>query len=131
MIRISELLSLEMGQLETLLAEGWISIDRLKRGSSNHKAFLTWEVKKLVKDRKRDFAFLFLMKSKDSYVFISDRKLNQMLSRQTIDHRNVNSTSSYVTVMDDEERKNRIFNIKEHVGNLRKSRVENEKYLYL
>jgi site-specific recombinase XerD len=83
-IRISELLSLEVGQLETLLAEGWISMDRLKRGSSNHKAFLTWESKKLVKDRKRDFEFLFLMKSKDSYVFTSARKLNQMLSRQTL-----------------------------------------------
>jgi site-specific recombinase XerD len=100
------------------------------------------------------------MKSKDSYVFTSDRKLNQMLSRQTltmdvnkvmhsvsnllpskpnitshsfrigyisqlwkdtkdiefvsqtIGHRNLNSTSSYGTVVDDEERKNRIFNIK-------------------
>ena len=83
-IRISELLSLKVGQLETLLEEGWISIDRLKRGPSNHKAFLTWEGKKLVKDRKRDFAFLFLMKTKNSYVFTSDRKLNQMLSRQTL-----------------------------------------------
>ena len=83
-IRISELLSLKVGQLETLLEEGWISIDRLKRGPSNHKAFLTWEGKKLVKDRKRDFEFLFLMKSKDSYVFTSDRKPNQMLSRQTL-----------------------------------------------
>ena len=159
-IRISELLSLKVGQLETLLEEGWVSIDRLKRGPSNHKAFLTWEGKKLVKDRKRDFEFLFLMKTKNSYVFTSDRKLNQMLSRQTltmdvnkvmhsvsnlmpskpnitshsfrigyisqlwkdtkdiefvrqtIGHRNLNSTSSYVTIMDDEERKNRIFNIK-------------------
>jgi integrase len=38
-IRISELLSLKVGQLETLLEEGWISIDRLKRGPANHKAF--------------------------------------------------------------------------------------------
>lgn len=45
-IRISELLPLKVGQLETLLAEGWISIDRLKRGPSNHKAFLTPEGKK-------------------------------------------------------------------------------------
>jgi len=159
-IRISELLSLKVRQLETLLTEGWISIDRLKRGPSNHKAFLTWEGKKLVKDRKKDFEFLFLMKNKDSYVFTSDRKLNQMLSRQTltmdvnkvmhsvskglpskpkitshsfrigyisqlwkdtkdiefvrqtIGHRNLNSTSSYVTAMDDEERKNRIINIR-------------------
>nr|YP_010448085.1 hypothetical protein NRL27_pgp114 [Nitzschia dubiiformis]UTQ75566.1 hypothetical protein [Nitzschia dubiiformis] len=38
-IRIGEPLSLKVGQLETLLEEGWISIDRLKRGPANHKAF--------------------------------------------------------------------------------------------
>ncbi len=81
-IRIGELLSLKVGQLETLLEEGWISIDRLKRGPANHKAFLTSEGKKLVKARKRDFEFLFLMKTKDSYVFTSDRNPNQMLRRQ-------------------------------------------------
>ena len=152
-IRIGELLSLKVGQLETLVEEGWISIDRLKRGPANHKAFLTSEGKKLVKARKRDFEFLFLMKDKDSYVFTSDRKPNQKLRRETITmdvnkvthyvskllpskpnitshsfrigyiselwkdskdiefvcqtmgHRNLNSTSSYVTNMDDEERK--------------------------
>ena len=83
-IRISELLPLKVVQLETLLAEGWISIDRLKRGPANHKAFLTSEGKKIVKARKRDFEFLFLMKDKDSYVFTSDRKPNQMLRRETI-----------------------------------------------
>jgi len=156
-IRISELLSLKVGQLETLLEEGWISIDRLKRGPANHKAFLTSEGKKIVKARKRDFEFL--MKDKDSYIFTSDRKPNQMLRRQTITmdvnkvmhsvsnllpskpnitshsfrigyisqlwkdtkdiefvrqtigHRNLNSTSAYVTSMDDEERQNRISSI--------------------
>ena len=83
-IRISELLPLKVGQLETLLKEGWISIDRLKKGPANHKAFLTREGKKLVKARKRDFEFLFLMKNKDSYVFTSARNLNQMLRRETI-----------------------------------------------
>jgi integrase len=83
-IRIGELLSLKVGQLETLLEESWISIDRLKRGPANHKAFLTSEGKKIVKLRKRDFEFLFLMKDKDSYVFTSDRKPNQPLGRQTI-----------------------------------------------
>ena len=83
-IRISELLSLKVFQLKTLLEEGWISIDRLKRGPANHKAFLTSEGKKIVKARKRDFEFLFLMKDEDSYVFTSDRKPNQMLGRQTI-----------------------------------------------
>ena len=83
-IRIGELLSLKVGQLETLLNEGWISIDRLKRGPANHKAFLTLEGKKLVKARKRDFEFLFLMKDKDSYIFTSDRKPNQKLRRERI-----------------------------------------------
>ena len=158
-IRIGELLSLNVGQLETLLNEGWISIDRLKRGPANHKAFLTSEGRKLVKARKRDFEFLFLMKNKDSYVFTSDRKPNQKLRRetitmdvnkvthsvskllpskpnitshsfrigyisqlwkdtkdiefvrQTIGHRNLNSTSGYVSEMGDQERQDRISRI--------------------
>ena len=158
-IRIGELLSLKVGQLETLVEEGWISIDRLKRGPANHKAFLTSEGKRIIKLRKRDFEFLFLMKDKDSYLFTSDRKPNQMLRRQTITmdvnkvmhsvsnllpskpnitshsfrigyisqlwkdtkdiefvrqtigHRSLNSTSSYVTDMADEERQNRILSI--------------------
>ena len=66
-----------MGQLKTLLAEDYISIDRLKRGLSNHKAFLTSEGKKIVKARKRNFEFLFIIKTKDSYVFTSDQKLRR------------------------------------------------------
>ena len=83
-IRISELLPLKVGQLHTLVAEGWISIDRLKRGPANYKAFLTKEGKRIVKARKRDFEALFLMKDKDSYIFTSDRNPNQMLQRQTL-----------------------------------------------
>mgnify|MGYP000719431671 CR=1 FL=1 len=158
-IRIGELLSLKVGQLETLVEEGWISIDRLKRGPANHKAFLTAEGKKLVKARKRDFEFLFLMKDKDSFVFTSDRKPNQPIVRQTltmdvnkvmravskrlplkpnitshsfrigyisqlwkdtkdvefvrqtIGHRSLNVTSSYINQMGDQERQNRISSI--------------------
>jgi site-specific recombinase XerD len=158
-IRIGELLPLKVYQLETLLEQGWISIDRLKRGPANHKAFLTTEGKKIVKARKKGFEFLFLMKDKDSYVFTSDRKPNQMLCRetitmdvnkvmhsvskllpskpnitshsfrigyisqlwkdtkdiefvrQTIGHRSLNSTSSYVNHMTDQERENRISSI--------------------
>ena len=83
-IRIGELLPLKVGQLETLLEKGWILIERLKRSPANHKAFLTLEGKKILKTRKRDFEFLFLMKDKDSYVFTSDRKTNQKLRRETI-----------------------------------------------
>jgi integrase len=45
-IRINELLSLKVEQLQTLVEESWIAIDRSKRGPSNHKAFLTKEGKK-------------------------------------------------------------------------------------
>ena len=64
-IRISELLSLKVFQLKTLLGEGWISIDRLKRGPANHKAFLTREEKKLMEERREDFNLLFLRKTMD------------------------------------------------------------------
>ncbi len=40
-IRISELLPLKVNQLQTLIEENWIAIDRSKRGPTNHKAFLT------------------------------------------------------------------------------------------
>ena len=40
--------------------------------------------KKLVKARKRDFEFLFLTKTKDSYVFTSERESNKKLRRETI-----------------------------------------------
>jgi hypothetical protein len=56
-IRIDELLALKVGHLETLLKEGWISIDQLKKGPANHKAFLTSEGEKIVKAQKRDFDF--------------------------------------------------------------------------
>lgn len=158
-IRISELLPLKVVQLQTLVEEGWISIDRLKRGPANHKAFLTKEGKRIVKARKKDFDTLFLMKEKDSYVFTSDRNPNQMLQRQTltmdvnkvtkavshslpekpnitshsfrigyisqlwkntkdiefvrqaIGHSTIDSTSSYVSQMSDQERQNRISSI--------------------
>ena len=57
-VRIGELLALKVDQLKTLLEEGYISIDRLKKGPANHKAFLTSEGKKLVRARKKDFESL-------------------------------------------------------------------------
>jgi len=47
-IRINELLPLKVNQRQTLIAENWITIDRAKRGPSNHKVFLT-------KVRKRNY----------------------------------------------------------------------------
>jgi hypothetical protein len=77
-------LPLKVEPLKILLEECWISIDRLKKGPPNHKAFLTREGKKIVKARKKDFEFLFLMKDKNSYVFTSDREPNQIILRETI-----------------------------------------------
>ena len=57
-IRINELLSLKVEQLQTLVEESWIAIDRSKRGPSNHKAFLTKEGKKIIKDRQKDFQLI-------------------------------------------------------------------------
>ena len=155
-IRINELLPLKVYQLQTLVEEGWIAIDRSKRGPANHKAFLTKEGKKLVKDRQKDFQFIFLMKEPDSYVFTSESNHSKILTRetitkainlvarrvsekiiskpnitshsfrigyitqlwkdskdiefvkQTIGHRNLDTTSAYVNQLSDQERQNRI-----------------------
>ena len=155
-IRINELLALKVYQLQTLVEEGWIAIDRSKRGPANHKAFLTKEGKKLVKDRQKDFQFIFLMKEPDSYVFTNESNHYKTLTRetitkavnlltrtvseeisskpnitshsfrigyitqlwkdskdiefvkQTIGHRNLNTTSAYVNQLSDQERQKRI-----------------------
>ena len=83
-IRINELLPLKVNQLQTLLESHWIAIDRSKRGPSNHKAFLNGEGKKLVKERKKDFEFLFLLKDKESYIFTTESNHYKMLSREAL-----------------------------------------------
>ena len=75
---------LKVGQLQTLLEAHWIEIDRSKRGPTNHKAFLTRKGKKVVEERRKDFNFLFLMKTRNSYVFTSELNHKKMLSRETI-----------------------------------------------
>ena len=158
-IRINELLPLKVSQLQTLLEEHWIGIDRSKRGPGNHKAFLTREGERLVKERKKDFDFLFLMKHADSYIFTSELNHSKMLSRETITrdmnrvmrsisktltdqpnitshsfrvgyisklwkdtkdiefvrqsigHKKINSTSSYVEKLSDRERQERMLRI--------------------
>ena len=155
-IRINELLPLKVYQLQTLVEEGWIAIDRSKRGPANHKAFLTKEGKKLVKDRQKDFQFIFLMKEPDFYVFTNESNHSKILTRetitkavnlvtrkvseeiyskpnitshsfrigyitqlwkdskdiefvkQTIGHRNLDTTSAYVNKLSDQERQKRI-----------------------
>ena len=83
-IRINELLPLRVKQLKTLLEEGWIAIDRSKRGPSSHKAFLNKMGRKVIADRKKDFEFIFLMKNDDSYIFSTDSDHSTPLHRVTI-----------------------------------------------
>ena len=83
-IRINKLLPLKVYQLQTLVEEGWIASDRSKRGPTNHKAFLTKEEKKLIKDRQKDFQFIFLMKELDFYVFINESNHSKILTHETI-----------------------------------------------
>lgn len=159
-IRINELLPLKVSQLQTLLEYHWVGIDRSKRGPANHKAFLTREGIKLVDERKKDFEFLLLMKSPDSFIFTSESNHHKMLSRETITrdvnrvmrsvskslpdqptisshsfrvgyitqlwrdtediefvkqsigHRRMDTTSSYVEKLSDQERQERTFQLK-------------------
>ena len=83
-IRINELLPLKVNQLETLVEENWIAIDRSKRGPSNHKAFLTKEGKKIIQDRKKDFQLIFLMKEPNAYVFSPEINHFKKLRREVI-----------------------------------------------
>ena len=83
-IRINELLPLKVNQLQTLIEENWIAIDRSKRGPSNHKAFLTKEGKKIIQDRKKDFQLIFLMKEPNSYVFTSEAQHTKPLGRVVV-----------------------------------------------
>ena len=83
-IRINELLNIRVSQLETLIQEYWIAIDRSKRGPSNHKAFLNKEGKKIIQDRKKDFQFMLLIKEPNAYVFTSEANHYQKLSREVI-----------------------------------------------
>lgn len=83
-IRINELLPLKVNQLETLVEENWIAIDRSKHGPSNHKAFRTKEGKKIIQDRKKDFQLIFLMKEPNAYVFSPEINHFKKLRREVI-----------------------------------------------
>ena len=71
-IRISELLPLKMNQVESLFTNHWISIDRAKRGPANHKAFLTKEGSRIMRERRSDFELMQLFKKSDSYIFTAE-----------------------------------------------------------
>jgi integrase len=77
-VRISELLPLKIFQVKTLFDEDWITIDRLKRGHYNHKAFLTPEAIRIIKAPTKDLQTLRFFKSEESFVF-TDENLNKPL----------------------------------------------------
>lgn len=80
-VRISELLPLKINQIDNLFANSWIAIDRVKRGPSSHKAFLTLKGRKIIRKRARDFEIILFSKENDSYVFTPQYSDNP-LSRQ-------------------------------------------------
>ncbi len=80
-IRISELLPLKMNQVGSLFTNHWISIDRAKRGPANHKAFLTKEGSRIMRERRSDFELMQLFKKSDSYIFTAENS-NKPLARE-------------------------------------------------
>ena len=71
-VRISELLPLKINQLESLFTKYWVSINRAKRGPGDHKAFLTKEGSRIIKERRSDFEFLQFFKDSDYYIFTAE-----------------------------------------------------------
>lgn len=83
-IRVNELLPSKVHQLKTLLAEGWIKIDRSKRGPASHKAYLSKQGKQILKSRQKDFDLLYLFKEDNSYIFTSQLDHNKHIRREQI-----------------------------------------------
>lgn len=71
-IRISELLPLKIGQVQTLFVEHWIPINRSKRGRSSQKAFLTPQGATILRERLSDLEFIRQGKDEDSYIFTAE-----------------------------------------------------------
>lgn len=69
----------------------WIRIAPLKPQLTNYKAFLTRKVEKLAEEKRKEFNFLFRMKTTNLYIFISKLNYIKMLRHETIT-RNINKT---------------------------------------
>ena len=67
-----------------------------KREANKEKAFLTQEGKKIVKNRKKDFQFLFLIKNSNSSIFSSQPNHHQMLSLERM-RREIRSVSKILS----------------------------------
>lgn len=87
-IKLSQLLTLKVYQLQTLVENHCISINSLKPDSNNSKAFLTEEGKKVIQAREKDFEIIVSGKTPDSYVFTSEFRPDKMLRRETISRDN-------------------------------------------
>ena len=83
-IRVSELLSLKVCQIKTLLAEGWIEINCFKRGRASHNVYLSKQGKQILKSRRKDLYLLYLSKDDNSYIFTSQFNHNKPIRREQI-----------------------------------------------
>ena len=83
-MRVNELLPLKVHQLKTLLTDGWIKIDRSKRGPASHKAYLSKKGKQILKSRQKDFDLLYLFKEDNSYIFSSQLDHNRHIRREQL-----------------------------------------------
>lgn len=83
-IPINSLRYLKVEEIRQLMKSSSICLDYSKQKLCNHSIFLTKEGKNLLKARKKDFDYIFLMRNPDSYIFTTDRNYDQPLSRETI-----------------------------------------------
>jgi integrase len=83
-IRVCELLNIRVSDLKTLIEHGYIGIDRVKTGPANHRAYLSTQGKRLLKNREKDFQLLFLMKMDSDFVFTSEKHPTKPIRRETI-----------------------------------------------
>lgn len=67
-----------------------------KREANKEKAFLTQEGKKIAKNRKKDFQFLFLIKNSNSSIVSSHPNHHQMLSLERM-RREIRSVSKILS----------------------------------
>jgi len=98
-ISLSQLVTLQVYQLQTLVKNHWISIHHFKRDSNNSKAFLTEEGKKILQAREKDFEIIFHNKIQNSYIFTSEFRPDRMLRRETMSrdiNQRIKSVSSHL-----------------------------------
>ena len=98
--RITEVLYIDKSKVGTLFQNQrpFIAMDRLKKGPTNKKAFLTKEGGELVKDRKKDFEFLLTAgEEKSEYLFFPRNSEKPQVSREYF-NRTVNSVLKELSV---------------------------------